>query len=73
MSNNINCINLGDSFLLDSPPNGKHLFVAIMPITNTKHLFVNVTKKQGNCDLTCIIKPGRGVPSLYSSGIRNLL
>jgi hypothetical protein len=56
-----NCVNLGDAFLLDTEK-GKHLFVAIVPLTTTKFLFVNTTKQQKNSDLSCIIKPGGGVP-----------
>ncbi|MBO1065749.1 MULTISPECIES: hypothetical protein [Nostocales] len=56
-----NNVNLGDTFFLDTPK-GFHLFVAIVPLTITKYLFVNTTKQLPNSDLSCIIKPGMGCP-----------
>lgn len=57
-----NTVDLGDAFLLETPPKGMHLFVAILPLSDTKYLFVNTTKKQNISDLSCIIKPSAGVP-----------
>ncbi len=54
-------VKLGDAFLMDTPK-GMHLFIAILPLTDTKYLFVNTTKQKPNSDLSCIIKPGAGVP-----------
>lgn len=62
MSNPNICVNLGDTFLLDTPPNGKHLFVAIAPLTDTKFLFVSLTTKNNSSDLSCVINKGAGVP-----------
>lgn len=56
-------INLGDAFLLDTPPNGKHLYIAIAPISNSEYLFVNVTTRRPNSETTCILLPGSDVPS----------
>ncbi|EDN66530.1 hypothetical protein BGP_5981 [Beggiatoa sp. PS] len=36
-------LNIGDAFLLSTPPNDKHLFVVIAPTQNGKYLCVNVT------------------------------
>jgi hypothetical protein len=35
-------INLGDAFLLDTPPNSEHLYIAIAQTSDTDYLFVNV-------------------------------
>ncbi|SRR5579883_340616 len=67
-------VNLGDAFLLGTPPKGMHLFVAVLPLTNTKYLFFNVTKKVGNSDLSCVIKPGAGVsPFIQQESVINYL
>lgn len=55
-------INLGDAFLIDTPPNGQHLYVAIAETGNGKYLFVNVTTKRPNSDTACILQPGAGIP-----------
>ncbi|MGK7892939.1 MAG: hypothetical protein AB4372_04675 [Xenococcus sp. (in: cyanobacteria)] len=31
-------INLGDAFLIDTPPNGQHLYIAIAKTGNNKYL-----------------------------------
>jgi hypothetical protein len=56
-------INLGDAFLLNTPPNGEHLYIAIAKTSSTKYLFVNVTSRKANSEPTCILIPGEGVPS----------
>jgi len=56
-------INLGDAFLLDTPPNKQHLYIAIAPTSGNKYLFVNVTTRQPWSETTCILLPGSGVPS----------
>ena len=33
-------INLGDALLIDTPPNGQHLYIAIAKTWNNKYLFV---------------------------------
>ena len=56
-------INLGDAFLLDTPPNDEHLYIAIAKTSNTKYLFVNVTSRKASSEMTCVLVPGEGVPS----------
>lgn len=55
-------INLGDAFLIDTPPNNQHLYIAIAKTSQTKYLFVNVTSLRRNSETVCILKPGLGVP-----------
>jgi hypothetical protein len=56
-------INLGDAFLLDTPPNSEHLYIAIAQTSEDDYLFVNVTSRRPNSDTACILLPGSGVPS----------
>lgn len=57
-------INLGDAFLLETPPNGQHLYIAIAPTTNNKYLFVNLTTRKSGSETTCILQPNTtGMPS----------
>ncbi len=56
-------INLGDAFLIDTPPNGEHLYIAIAPTSEDKYLFVNVTSRRTNSETVCILFPGLGVPN----------
>ncbi|NET09870.1 MAG: hypothetical protein F6K16_35250 [Symploca sp. SIO2B6] len=56
-------INLGDAFLIDTPPNGQHLYIAIAPTSESKYLFVNVTTRRSNSDPACILLPGGNVPA----------
>lgn len=56
-------INLGDAYLIDTPPNGEHLYIAIAQTSKDKYLFVNITTQRGNSDTACILSPGVGVPS----------
>lgn len=55
-------INLGDAFLLDTPPNGQHLYIAIAKTSESKYLFVNVTTRRDSAETTCVLLPGPGVP-----------
>jgi hypothetical protein len=55
-------INLGDAFLIDTPPNSQHLYIAIAPTSEGNYLFVNVTTKRSNSDVSCILLPGSDVP-----------
>ena len=65
-----NTLDIGDAFLLDTPPKGMHLFIARLLLADTRYLFVNATKKQNNSDLSCIIKPGAGVPTfIYQESV----
>ena len=49
-------LNIGDAFLLSTPPNDKHLFVVIAPTQNGKYLCVNVTSKPNNSDTSCVLQ-----------------
>ncbi len=55
-------VNLGDAFLLDTPPNGMHLYIAIAQVAENVYLFVNVTTPRENSEMTCVLNPGLGVP-----------
>lgn len=55
-------INLGDAFLLDTPPSSQHLYIAIAPTSEGKYLFVNVTTRRPNSEATCVLVPGPDVP-----------
>jgi hypothetical protein len=56
-------INLGDAFLIDTPPNGEHLYIAIAQISGSSYLFVNVTTRRDSSETACVLLPGSGVPS----------
>jgi hypothetical protein len=56
-------INLGDAFLLDTPPNDQHLYVAIAQTSESDYLFVNVTSRRPNSETACILLPSSDVPS----------
>ena len=57
-------IEIGDAFLLETPPNGQHLYIAIAPTTNKKYLFVNLTTRKSWSETTCILQPNEtGMPS----------
>ncbi len=56
-------IRLGDAFLIDTPPNSQHLYIAIAKTSRNKYLFVNVTTRRRNSETTCILYPGPGLPS----------
>ena len=56
-------INLGDAFLLNTPPYGEHLYIAIAKTSANKYLFVNVTSRRENSETTCILNPSPELPS----------
>ncbi|MBD2500547.1 hypothetical protein [Anabaena azotica] len=56
-------INLGDAFLIDTPPNGQHLYIAIAQTSDTEYLFVNITTRKPNSEAVCILLPGADVPN----------
>ena len=56
-------INLGDAFLIYTPPNGSHLYIAIAQTSASDYLFVNITSRRSNSETACILRPGLGVPS----------
>lgn len=61
-------INLGDAFLLETPPNGQHLYIAIAPTSNNKFLFVNLITRRAGSETTCILTPTTaGVPSFIKT------
>jgi hypothetical protein len=55
-------INLGDAFLIDTPPNGQHLYIAIAKTSESKYLFVNITTRRNSSETTCVLLPGKGMP-----------
>ena len=66
MNSNSNYIKLGDAFLLETPPNGMHLYIAIVPTDNYRYLFINMSKRKPNSDISCILKPGLAVPNFIT-------
>lgn len=56
-------INLGDAFLLDTPPNSEHLYIAIAQTSGSNYLFVNVSSRRPNSETSCVLLPGSGIPS----------
>ena len=56
-------INLGDAFLLDTPPSNEHLYIAIAQLSESSYLFVNVTSRRPTSDDSCVLLPGSDVPS----------
>lgn len=56
-------INIGDVFLIDTPPNGQHFYVAIAKTSGNKYLFVNLTDKKNNSERVCVLAPDPSVPS----------
>ncbi len=56
-------INLGDAFLINTPPNGEHLYIAIAQTSENNYLFVNVTTRRTTSEISCILTPGQDVPS----------
>ncbi|MEM9540599.1 MAG: hypothetical protein AAGA60_13990 [Cyanobacteria bacterium P01_E01_bin.42] len=54
-------ISVGDAFLIDTPPNAQHLYIAIAQISETHYLFVNVTSRPIRSDTSCILQPGEGI------------
>jgi hypothetical protein len=55
-------INIGDAFLIDTPPTGQHLYIAIAQTTANRYLFVNVTTRRNSSETACILLPGPDVP-----------
>ena len=55
-------INIGDAFLLTTPPNDRHLYIAIAQIANDSYLFVNATTRRENSETTCILTPSVDLP-----------
>jgi hypothetical protein len=59
-------VNLGDAFLLTTPPNGMHLYIAIAQISEKVYLFVNATTLRENSETACVLTPGVGIPDFIS-------
>ena len=55
-------IRLGDAFLINTPPKGKHLYIAIAKTTKTRYLFVSINSRQPKSETICILEPGPDVP-----------
>lgn len=55
-------INLGDAFLINTPPYAEHLYIAIAQTSEILYLFVNVTTRRSGSETTCVLLPGIGVP-----------
>ena len=56
-------IHVGDAFLLDTPPNGEHLYIAIARLSENDYLFVNASSRRSGSETACVLLPGPGVPS----------
>ncbi|MBW1649958.1 MAG: hypothetical protein JRJ44_04675 [Deltaproteobacteria bacterium] len=52
----LNQLNVGNAFLLATPPNDKYLFIIIAPTENGKFFCVNLTSKRNNSDTSCILQ-----------------
>jgi hypothetical protein len=59
-------INVGDAFLIDTPPNGQHLYIAIAQTSQDQYLFVNVTTRRNSSETACILLPGPGMPGFIT-------
>lgn len=53
-----NGLAIGDTFLLSTPPNDKHLFIVIALTQNGKYICVNITSKRNNSDTSCVLERG---------------
>ncbi|MCY7336778.1 MAG: hypothetical protein LH613_11290 [Chamaesiphon sp.] len=60
-------INIGDAFLLTTPPNDRHLYIAIAQIADDSYLFVNATTRRDNSETTCILTPGADLPDFIKN------
>ncbi|WP_071192123.1 hypothetical protein [Trichormus sp. NMC-1] len=56
-------INLGDVFLIDTPPKDKHFYVVIAKTSGDKYLFVNLTDKKNITDHSCVLVPNPSLPN----------
>lgn len=59
-----NGLKIGDTFLLPTPPNDLHLFVAVALAPNGKYLCVNVTSYRPTSDTSCVLEPN--CPDMHS-------
>jgi len=51
-------LNIGDTFLLATPPNDMHLFIVIASFQHGNYLCVNITTLRHNSDTSCILQSG---------------
>ena len=49
--------------MLDTPPYGEHLYIAIATTSENKYLFVNVTSRRENSETTCLLIPSPELPA----------
>lgn len=59
-------MNPGETFLLSTPPHGKHLFVVAVPITIDSYLLIPIVSSKDHLEKVCVIKSGNGVPDFIS-------
>jgi hypothetical protein len=60
-------VNVGDAFLLTTPPNDRHLYISIAQISDDSYLFVNVSTRRENSETTCILMPSSDVPQFIKN------
>lgn len=53
---------VGECYLIKTPPNGKHWFVVAFQITETRCLLLPFTSKRPKSDLSCVLEPGEDLP-----------
>lgn len=56
-------MNIGDTFLLPTPPNGSHLFFAVAQTEDGKYLCFSATTRNSGSEDVCILTPDSGTPS----------
>jgi hypothetical protein len=59
-------MDIGDTFLFPTPPNGNHLFFAVALTADDKYLCFSVTTRDPGSDDACILVPAQGVPSFIT-------
>jgi len=60
MPTNISSLEIGDAFLIATPPNLEHLYIAIALLPNGKHLLVNLSTSIS--DRSCVLNPDPMIP-----------
>jgi hypothetical protein len=59
-------VDLGDVFLIETPPRGMHLYFVIAHVSSDLHLLVNATTLDEKSEKACILRPGYGVPDFIT-------
>lgn len=54
---------LGECFLINTPPKGKHIFVVTVLLSPGRYLFLPFTSQSQYSDPSCVIHPGKESPS----------